>query len=89
MPDFDVREQRLTSRILAVVCLLFFFYLAVNAALAKAPTTDEPLHLVRGVALSQSGDLNTPFEHPPLSHRLISSLLFTEPQVLQVRFRNI
>ncbi len=85
MPSLSLREQRLAGRLLAAACLLFFFYLALTTVLAKAPTTDEPEHLVRAFALSQTGDLSTQYEHTPLSHRLIGSLLFTESDLPEVR----
>jgi hypothetical protein len=71
--------ERLTLRAILVAALLTFFALALGAASAKSPTNDEPIHLTRGVALGQSGDLSLQFEHAPLSHRLIGALLPTEP----------
>ncbi len=85
MPTLTVQAQRLAGRLLAAVCLLLFFYLALTTALAKTPTNDEPAHLLRGFALSQTGDLRFQFEHAPLSHRLIGSLLFSETQAPEVR----
>ena len=67
------KEQRLAGRILAVCFLLLFFYLALTTALAKTPTSDEPSHIVRGVTLSQTGDLRFQLGHAPFSHRLLGS----------------
>jgi hypothetical protein len=71
--------ERLAARGVLVVALLVFFALALDAAGRKAVTTDEPLHLLRGAALSQSGDFSLQYEHTPLSHRLIGALAPTEP----------
>lgn len=71
--------ERLLRRGIVVAALLFFFALALGATIAKSPTNDEPIHLTRGAALAQSGDLSLQFEHPPLSHRLIGGLLRLEP----------
>jgi hypothetical protein len=75
----DRPVERLASRGVLVVALLLFFALALDTAARKAITTDEPIHLTRGVALSQSGDLSLQYEHAPLSHRLIGVLLPFEP----------
>ena len=85
MPYLSLRERRLAGRLLAVLCLLLFFYLALSTTLAKTPTNDEPAHLLRGFALSQTGDLRFQFEHAPLSHRLTGSLLFSETEAPEVR----
>lgn len=71
--------RRAFRRFILVVALWLFFALALGAALDKSPTNDEPVHLTRGAALSQSGDLSLQYEHPPLSHRLIGALLPTDP----------
>ena len=75
----DRPATRVLERGILVAALLLFFALATGAALALSPTNDEPIHLTRGAALSQSGDLSLQFEHTPLSHRLIGALLPTEP----------
>ena len=71
--------ERLLRRAILIAALLSFFALALGAALAKSPTNDEPVHLLRGAALAQSDDLSLQFEHPPLAHRLIGGLLRFEP----------
>lgn len=71
-------------RSILVATLWLFFALALGAALDKSPTNDEPIHLARGAALSQSGDLSLQYEHTPLSHRLIGALLPTEPTLPSV-----
>ncbi|WP_374686940.1 glycosyltransferase family 39 protein [Promineifilum sp.] len=68
----------LASRLIVVSALLLFFALAAGAALDKSPTRDEPIHLLRGAALRQSGDFSLQYEHAPLSHWLIGSLLGSE-----------
>ena len=70
---------------MSVGLLLLFYALALGTAVAKNPTVDEPVHFLRGLVLGQTGDLHLQFEHPPLSHRLIGSLLATEPSVPDVR----
>ncbi|MBP6016469.1 MAG: glycosyltransferase family 39 protein [Candidatus Promineofilum sp.] len=75
----DRPATRVLERGILVAALLLFFALAAGAALALSPTNDEPIHLTRGAALSQSGDLGLQFEHTPLSHRLIGALLPAEP----------
>lgn len=75
----DRPVARVVERGILVAALWLFFALATGAALALSPTNDEGIHLTRGAALSQSGDLGLQFEHTPLSHRLIGALLPTEP----------
>lgn len=77
-------SNRRLGRVAFVVSLLLFFALAVDTALVKSPTNDEPVHLMRGAALSQSGDLSLQYEHTPLSHRLIGLLLPSEPTLPRV-----
>lgn len=80
MPSWlNRRGERLAQRMIVVLALLTFFLLALGTALAKSPTNDEPVHIVRGLALRQTGDLSLQYEHTPLSHRLIGALLTTEP----------
>lgn len=76
---------KLGARFGAVILLLLFYGLSIGTTLAKSPTIDEPVHLLRGVVLSQTGDLHLQFEHPPLSHRLIGLFLATEPSIPDVR----
>jgi hypothetical protein len=75
----DRPVARLASRGVLVAALLVFFALALDTAARKSITTDEPIHLTRGVAISQSGDFSLQYEHAPLSHRLIGALLPAEP----------
>jgi hypothetical protein len=44
-----------------------------------APTMDEPMHLMRGYIVRQTGQLPYQSGHPPLSHHLIGLLLPVEP----------
>lgn len=74
----------LAYRLVVVAGLLLFFALAAGAAVAKGPTTDEPIHLTRGVLLAQTGDLSLQYEHGPLSHRLIGFFARTETNLPRV-----
>ena len=58
-----------------VVFLLIFFALALETAVSKSLTMDEPVHILRGGALWQTGDTRLQYEHTPLSHWAIGSLL--------------
>lgn len=71
--------DRLISRGIVVVFLLIFFALALDTAGRKAITTDEPLHLTHAIAMHQTGVMPIPEMHTPLTYRLISGLLGTEP----------
>ena len=71
--------DRLISRGIVVAFLLIFFALALDTAGRKAITTDEPLHLTHAIAMHQTGVMPIPEMHTPLTYRLISSLLGTEP----------
>ena len=72
------------DHLLPVACLLIFFALALATAVAKAPTVDEPVHVLRGRALWQTGSMRFQFEHGPLAHWLIGSFFFTEPTLANV-----
>ncbi|MEZ4644243.1 MAG: hypothetical protein R3E31_16175 [Chloroflexota bacterium] len=72
-------QHPLRFRLVQLACLLIFFALALSTALAKSPTVDEPVHVLRGRTLWQTGSMRLQYEHGPLSHWLIGSLLFTEP----------
>lgn len=61
--------------------LLIYFWLALHAAWVKSPTNDEPVHILRGYALLTRGDFQLQEDHPPLSHRVIGSLLRIEPSL--------
>ncbi len=84
MPTLTIQTKRLIGRLLAAACLLLFFYLALTTAMAKTPTADEPAHIIRGIVLTQTGDLQFQLGHAPLSHRLIGSLLSSEAEVPEV-----
>ena len=66
-------------RLVSVVALLIFFALSLHTARSKSITNDEPVHILRGYTLWQTGNLRFQFQHTPLSHRLIGLLLGTEP----------
>ncbi|UCG25016.1 MAG: hypothetical protein JSW55_03205 [Chloroflexota bacterium] len=63
---------------ISVAALLVFFTLALQAVLAKTPTADEGMHLLRGQVLRQSDELDLQGQHTPLSHWLIGTFLFGE-----------
>jgi len=71
--------DRLVSRGIVIAFLLIFFALALNTAGRKAITTDEPLHLTHAIAMYRTGVMPIPEMHTPLTYRLISGLLGTEP----------
>jgi len=68
-----------TGRIIPILSLLLFFWFAVNTATQKNPTTDEPVHVTRGITLWQTGDYRLQQEHTPFSHWLNGLLTMTEP----------
>ncbi len=73
-----MRANRARQLAVSVGALLVFFALALQAILAKAPTADEGMHMLRAQVLRQSGDLALQGQHAPLSHWLIGAFLFTE-----------
>jgi len=72
------------SLALSVAGLLIFFTLALQAAVAKTPTADEGMHLLRAQVLRQTDELSLQGQHTPLSHWLIGTFFFTEPTVEDV-----
>ena len=77
-------RTRFHYRLLAVAALLLFFALALNTAGQEAITTDEPLHLARGIAMRQTGYLSLSDKHVPLIYRLVSLALLTEDDLPQM-----
>ena len=73
-------EKGQTQRFWVIAGFLIFFGLALHTAVAKSITVDEAVHIARGVALWQTDDLHIQTV-PRLSHWLIGSLLFLEPQL--------
>ena len=71
-------------RVPPVLGLLIFFALAVATAVASSPTVDESVHIFRGQALWQTGELRFQAKHMPLTHWLNGALLFTEPTLPDV-----
>jgi 4-amino-4-deoxy-L-arabinose transferase-like glycosyltransferase len=67
------------SLAISVVALLIFFALTLQAVLAKSPTADEGMHLLRSQVLRQTDELELQGQHAPLSHWLIGTFLFSEP----------
>jgi hypothetical protein len=82
--EWGDREAVLIERLIVASALMAFFFLALGAAVDQSPTNDEPVHMTRGAILYQTRDLSLPFEHPPLSHRLIGLLFTTEPTLPRV-----
>jgi hypothetical protein len=78
-----IRHSTLGTRWIKFACLLVFFLLTLDSALAKAPTVDEPVHLLRGRVLWQTRELSLQTQ-PPLSHWVIGSLLFTNSELPDV-----
>lgn len=62
-----------------LACLLSFLGMASSTAWQKSPTADEPIHLTRGIVISQGQDYRLQQEHAPLSHWLMSLLIRDEP----------
>jgi hypothetical protein len=73
------------SLLFSVAGLLIFFALALEAGIAKAPTADEGMHLLRGQVLRQSDELGLQGQHTPLSHWLIGTFFFIEPTLPDVQ----
>jgi hypothetical protein len=79
-----VPSRALQARLIVVAGLLVFFSLALATALGKSPTNDEPLHVLRGVLMMQTGDLRHQSGHPPFSHRLIGLFLPGEQDLPEI-----
>lgn len=62
-----------------ILLLLLFWSRALVNIRDQSPIVDEPVHLTRGMAYWQTGDLRLQYGHPPLPHALIGSLLTLEP----------
>lgn len=82
--EFQGRTGAGMGRFPAVIGLLVFFALAVATAVATSPTVDESVHIFRGQALWQTGELRFQAKHMPLTHWLNGALLFTEPTLPDV-----
>jgi len=78
-------RRRLPKKSIPIAGLLIFFLLAIQTAVAQAPTADEGMHLLRGQVLRQTGRLVLQGEHLPLSHRLIGTFLTIEPTLPDVK----
>ena len=77
-------DELTVRRVPPVLGLLIFFALAVATAVASSPTVDESVHIFRGQALWQTGELRFQAKHMPLTHWLNGSMLFTEPTLPDV-----
>jgi len=78
------QPSKIVSVALSVAGLLIFFSLALQTAIAKTPTADEGMHLLRAQVLRQTDELSLQGQHTPLSHWLIGTFFFTEPTVADV-----
>lgn len=76
-----VMIENIKKRFTLIPFFLIFLALSMNAATAKSPTNDEAVHLLRGYALATRGELKFQEGHPPVAHRLIGSLLRTDPSL--------
>jgi hypothetical protein len=78
MFSFLQRHQRWLTWVVTLICLLAFWGMALDTAVQKTLTADEPVHLTRGIALWQGLDFRLQQEHTPLSHWFIGLLTRTE-----------
>ena len=78
-------EKNRIAFVVTLLAMLLFWWLAVQTALAKSLTSDEPIHMMRGIALIQTGELRFQFEHPPLTHRSMGLLQRLEPAIPNLR----
>ncbi len=78
------QPSREVSLAISVAGLLIFFALALQTAIAKTPTADEGMHLLRAQVLRQTDELSLQGQHTPLSHWLIGTFFFTEPTAVDV-----
>lgn len=76
--------ERLAARGILVATLLLFFLLVLDTAGRKAITTDEPLHLLHSITTTQTGFMQIPEMHTPLTYRLIGSLLLAGESIPDV-----
>ncbi len=61
-------DRRPRAHWIAALLGVLMLVLLVIAERQDAPTADEPLHLVRGVAIFQTGDTRLSYAHPPLAN---------------------
>lgn len=81
------REQTTWIRLgrwYTIAGLLIFFGLGLSTIMAKAPTVDEYVHILRGRVLWQTADFRFQQGHAPLAHWLIGALLGTDPTLPHV-----
>ena len=63
-------RQRLAILAIAGGLLVAMFFLLTAGASRRAPTADEPSHLLRGIAYWQTGSADLSYSHPPLPNAL-------------------
>ncbi len=80
----EQKQSQLLALIVAAAGLAIFFYLALGAAIAKAPTADEGMHLLRSQVLRQTDELQLQGQHTPLSHWIIGTFLLSESSIPDV-----
>ena len=78
------RFQKQLAHWYPVVFLWLFFGLALGTAVSKSFTMDEPVHIIRGAALWQTGDTRLQYEHTPLAHWAIGGLLSLAENLPQI-----
>lgn len=64
------QRQRLAILAAAAGLLVAMFLLLTVGAEKRAPTADEPSHLLRGIAYWQTGSADLSYSHPPLPNAL-------------------
>lgn len=69
------------DRLLGVLLLLGFFYLAVSSLVDDSPTMDEQNHIARGLAFLKTADPRLSLEHPPLVNALSALPALTTPNL--------
>jgi hypothetical protein len=77
-PDAATRRS---AHAVAVLLLALLFTLLWTSERSRSPTIDEPLHLIRGLAIWSAGDTRLSFAHPPLANALAALPALGDPDV--------
>ena len=77
-PDTATRRS---AHAVAVLLLALLFTLLWTSERSRSPTIDEPLHLIRGLAVWSAGDTRLSFAHPPLANALAALPALGDPDV--------
>jgi hypothetical protein len=76
-------------RSIAALLLLTMAALLVTSARSESPTTDEPLHLARGLAYFWGPDTSLSIAHPPLGNAFAAlPIVLSEPKLSLERFQH-